>query len=231
MTEEVIYIPEEDFEPQKILDEQDEPDSKEEKPIIVYPEGTIQGNAGYQERPAPIYANQPGPPERPTFSAPRPIRPPGPPPNYRRPVRPPPPNRRPQFPPAASRNAPLPYPQPSPEEAGPRSPPQGPPPPGPPQGLPPPRRPGPPPRRPPPPPPPTQAGGVLSSVQQFVSGVKCTALGVAGDVRLQDENFVRQQLDCVLDEGPCDELGTTIKSKQNQARLRESTSRKLRSFS
>ena len=36
---------------------------------------------------------------------------------------------------------------------------------------------------------------------------------MASDVRLQDETFVREQLDCVLGEGECDELGATIKSK------------------
>jgi hypothetical protein len=48
---------------------------------------------------------------------------------------------------------------------------------------------------------------------KFVDGVKCKATEVAADVRLQDETFVRQQLDCVLDKAPCDELGATMKSK------------------
>lgn len=41
--------------------------------------------------------------------------------------------------------------------------------------------------------------------------MKCKAEDVASDIRLQDEGFVRQQLDCVLDQGPCDDLGATIK--------------------
>ena len=43
--------------------------------------------------------------------------------------------------------------------------------------------------------------------------MKCKAEDVASDIRLQDEGFVRQQLDCVLDQGPCDDLGATIKRK------------------
>ena len=105
-----------------------------------------------------------------------------------------------------SRNAPF------PQQEQPRPPPRGPP-------VPPPPRPGPPRRGPPPP----QGEGVLSSVGSSISsiltGVKCKAEEIGADVRLQDENFVRQQLDCVLDEGPCDELGSTIKRNCSQRKL------------
>merc|ERR1740129_660982 len=67
------------------------------------------------------------------------------------------------------------------------------------------QRPPPPPRRPPP------SGGILQSLKNVGQAVKCKAVDVASDVRLQDETFVREQLDCVLGEGECDELGATIK--------------------
>merc|ERR1719468_432681 len=224
-TEEVIFIQEEQqFEPQRVrpqetqqppnqppVQAQSQPqaqptnqqqEEKEEQPIIVYPEGTLSQQNNYEDRPAPVYpsANQPQQPQYPP--RPPPNRPP-PPPLNRRP-RPPPPNvRRPAPPskylPALSRNPNPPYPQ----EDG-RVPP-------PPPQRPPPR--GPPPRRPPPRRPPQQ--GVLSSIGQGLSniagGVRCKATEVGADIKLQDDNFVRSQLDCVLDEGPCDELGSTLK--------------------
>merc|ERR1712008_471133 len=159
-TEEVIIIQEEpQFEPQKVKTEVAKVElpteikkvEEEQKPIIIYPEGTISqpNNNGFDDRPAPVYpsANQPQTKYQP---------------------RPPPPQER---------------------------------------------RPAPPPRRPRPPPPrrPPQKSGILDKITSLGQTVKCKAVDVASDVRLQDENFVRQQLDCVLGEGPCDELGGTIK--------------------
>ena len=199
-TENIIIIQEEQqFEPQKVtaVKETTNENSKnnEETPIIVYPEGTP-GQPDYSpDPPAPVFPSQnpnpniPYPPRRPPppqFNR----RPPRPQPNnFRRP--PPPPQRQPppKYLPALSRNAP-----PPPQEQRPRPPP-------------PPRqsRPGPPPRPRPPPP-----QGILGGI---VNNLKCKVIETGGDIRLQDENFVRQQLDCVLDQGPCDELGSTLKRK------------------
>jgi len=200
-TEEVIIkIKEEQhFEPQRVKNEvtkvqlpSEKKVEEEQQPIIIYPEGTISqpSSSGYDDRPAPVYpsANQPQYPQRPPPQERRPAPPP------RRPQRPPPGNPRrppppPKYLPALSRKA---YPPP-PEEGGrPRPPLRGPA-----------RRP--PPRRPLPKP------GILDGIKDLGQRVKCKAVDVASDVRLQDENFVRQQLDCVLTEGPCDELGATIK--------------------
>jgi len=208
-TEEVIIIQEEQqFEPQKVRNEVTKVElpaenikvEEEQQPIIIYPEGTISqpSSSGYDDRPAPVYpsANQPQtkfqqrPPPQPESRrpAPPPRRPQRPPPGPLR--RPPPP---PKYLPALSRKA---YPPPPPPEEGGRPP-----------------RPALRPRRPPPPPPrrPPPKGGLLDGIKNLGQTVKCKAVDVASDVRLQDENFVRQQLDCVLGEGPCDELGGTIK--------------------
>jgi len=219
-TEEVIII-QDVFESQKVTNGQasanfeppnlpvNEKKVEEIEPIIVYPEGTISqaGGASYDDRPAPVYpspANKP-PPQY----APRPPPPPQsrPPPQPRRPNRPPPSNIRrppppPKYLPALSRQRPPPPPPRGPpreseQEDGIR--PRPPPPRGPA------RRPPPPPRRPPP------SGGILQSLKNVGQAVKCKAVDVASDVRLQDETFVREQLDCVLGEGECDELGATIK--------------------
>jgi len=211
-TEEVIIIQEEQqfepqkFEPQKVKTEVAKVElpteikkvEEEQKPIIIYPEGTISqpNNNGFDDRPAPVYpsANQPQtkyqprpPPPQERRPAPPPRRPRPPPPGGLR--RPPPP---PKYLPALSRKAYPPPPQPEEGARPPRPLPRGPV-----------RRP--PPRRPP------QKSGILDKITSLGQTVKCKAVDVASDVRLQDENFVRQQLDCVLGEGPCDELGGTIK--------------------
>merc|ERR1711997_1182708 len=166
-TEEVIIIQEEQqFEPQKLKPEVakfalpvDNKKVEEQKPIIIYPEGTISKSSNYYDNsPAPVYpsSNQPQPKYQP--------RPPTP--QERRPL---PPARRPRPPPPGSL------------------------------------------RRPPPPRRPLPKPGILDKITSIGQTVKCKAVDVASDVRLQDENFVRQQLDCVLGEGPCDELGATIK--------------------
>ncbi len=36
---------------------------------------------------------------------------------------------------------------------------------------------------------------------------------MAADVRLNDKEYMRKQIDCVLDKGPCDEIGGEIKSE------------------
>lgn len=211
-TEEVIIIQEEQqFEPKKVKPEvkpvvakielpvESKKVEEEQQPIIIYPEGTISqpSNNGYDDRPAPVYpsANQP----QTNKYQPRPPLP------ERRPV-PPPPQRRPRPPPPGSLRRPPPPPKylpalsrkayPPPPEEGARPP--RPPPRGPPARRPPPRR-------------PLPKAGILDKITSIGQTVKCKAVDVASDVRLQDENFVRQQLDCVLGEGPCDELGATIK--------------------
>ena len=84
--------------------------------------------------------------------------------------------------------------------------PRGPPPPrGPPLRRPPPPRPRPPPTGPPP-----NKGGIIDGISSWLT---CKGTDAISGVKLQDEKFVRQQLDCVLDRGTCDELGTTLKRK------------------
>ena len=107
---------------------------------------------------------------------------------------------------------------------------QGPPPPG--------QRPPPPPpgQRPPPPPPgqrppplgrpypprggrpkprprPRPGGGGSGFFGSIGSKVKCAAKNALSDIRLNDERFIEEQLQCVLDKGPCDEIGIQIKSE------------------
>ena len=53
-------------------------------------------------------------------------------------------------------------------------------------------------------------GGILAPI---IENAKCKATEIGGNIKLQDETFVRKQLDCVLDQGPCDKIGTTLKSK------------------
>ena len=56
-------------------------------------------------------------------------------------------------------------------------------------------------------------GSIGSTIGNIAGNIKCGAEDVAADVRLQDEAFMQRQLDCVLDKGPCDELGANIKRK------------------
>ena len=199
---EVLIIQEEaaNFEPQKvnhlvvkeqvnveIANTKEEAAEEEEKPTIVYPEGTV-----------PLYeeGRPPQPAQQPPLTVSQVRRPP--PPNLRRP-RPPPPNLRrppkpPQYLPALSRNAQ--------EQRPPR------PPPPPPRG--PIRRPPPPRPRPPPGSAANEKPGIIGSIGNWL---KCKGTDAVSEVKLQDENFVRKQLDCVLDRGQCDELGATLKRK------------------
>lgn len=89
---------------------------------------------------------------------------------------------------------------------------------------PPPRRPGgprgPPRRRPPtrrPGRPTTTSKGILAgavdAVSSAVGGVACTGSNIITDAKLRDEAFIKFQLDCAMNVGPCDEIGEKIKSK------------------
>merc|ERR1719367_1031709 len=53
-----------------------------------------------------------------------------------------------------------------------------------------------------------RGGSVLGSL---VGDVKCQATEFSSNLKLQDDNFVRQQLQCVLNQGPCDNIGNTFK--------------------
>jgi hypothetical protein len=204
----------------------------EETPLIVYPSGTVpqyfgpnDGNRqneqqqqtveeGEEEEEVPPQFPQGGPVEGPPQHIPRP-----PPVNRYQPQPPPPPGRapllqrRPPPPPPNWRRAPPPPPaQPYPEEAFPRNVPEE-------------EQPleaaprqspfenGPPRPR----PRPENSGGVLGSIASGISNlggnIKCAAEDIGADVRLNDEAFMRAQLDCVLDKGPCDELGASVKRK------------------
>lgn len=176
---------------------------EEQKPLIVYPSGSVPNYDPAPKDPVQVHypsAQQHPQPQPHLHHPPPPPRQPHPPPRRpQRPRRPPPP---PPYQQAFPRNAPPPPPPPFPQDA---------------QGRPlrpPPRRPRPPPRHRPRPPTQENEGVVASigsTIGSFVSGVKCKAEDLAADVRLQDEGFMRLQLDCVLDKGPCDELGDTLK--------------------
>ena len=56
-------------------------------------------------------------------------------------------------------------------------------------------------------------GGIGSTLSNLAGNIKCGAEDIAADARLQDEAFMQKQLDCVLDKGPCDELGANVKRK------------------
>ena len=61
----------------------------------------------------------------------------------------------------------------------------------------------------------------------IVNDLKCKAEDLLMVQKLQDEKYVRQQIHCALNEGPCDKIGNTIKSE-----LIDFLSRaKLRNFS
>merc|ERR1711953_1322540 len=195
VTENIIIIQEEqEFEAQKVSSVQEITDNNnnnqyekdEETPIIVYPEGTP-GQPDYNpDPPAPVFPS-PEQQQQPSPSLPyAPRRPPPPPPPQfnRRPVRPQNNNyRRPLPPPPAQRPPPSKYlPALSRNAQAPPSPTAAQ---SPQEGRPPP--------------------------SGLIGGLKCSAEKLASDIKLSDEAFVRSQLDCVLDQGPCDELGSTLK--------------------
>ena len=43
--------------------------------------------------------------------------------------------------------------------------------------------------------------------------LKCKTDDLITTIKLKDSNFIQAQLACILEEGPCDELGATLKSK------------------
>ena len=195
----------------------------DETPLIVYPSGTVPQNFGANEEQTeeqeegveegeevpPQYGPQDGVPPQLVPRPPQQGRYPLPPPPGRAPLlqrRPPPPAnwRRPPPPPPAGQQYPEgAFPRNVPEEelpqepAAPRqSPFEGPPRPR---------------------PAPANNGGILggigSTLSNLAGNIKCGAEDLAADARLQDEAFMQKQLDCVLDKGPCDELGANVKRK------------------
>ena len=62
-------------------------------------------------------------------------------------------------------------------------------------------------------PPPRARPGLLSPISDVVNDLKCKAEEVGMAQRLQDKKYVRQQMDCVLDAGPCDKIGSNLKSE------------------
>ena len=215
------------------------PKVEEEKPpVIVYPSASISET---EKKPEPVSVQNAAivpdflePQSPPRYPAARPQLPP-PPPRFNPKIRGPPPRRRLPLPPrqqAVPRNSvvtpnqqfvPEPaiegrqQPPPPPPQAGPPPPQAGPPPP----------QAGPPPPHGPPPPRctsprclrprqrvrPSKPGGIGSKIAKWGDIAKCAAKGKLADFRLQDERFMRAQLNCVLERGPCDKTGLTIKRK------------------
>ena len=72
---------------------------------------------------------------------------------------------------------------------------------------------------------PASGGSILGSVSKSVANlggkIKCAAEDLYADQQLADKQYIRQQLDCVLSRGPCDENGNLIRSEC--ARQREGT--------
>ena len=154
------------------------------------PQQLQQEPAGDQTRyqPRPADPRQPRPDNRRVGVAP-------PPPPQQQPRLPPPPQQR------GPPRAPVEVPQPRPG------------------GVPPPQRRGPPPpqqRRPPPPPPPKKEPGLLDTVVQGVNSVlnpvSCAATNLITDEKLKDETFIKSQMDCAMNRGPCDDIGKQIRS-------------------
>jgi len=153
------------------------------------PQQLQQEGAGDQARyqPRPADPRQPRPDNRRVGVAP-------PPPPQQQPRLPPPPQQR------GPPRAPVEVPQPRPG------------------GVPPPQRRGPPPpqqRRPPPPPPPKKEPGLLDTVVQGVNSVlnpvSCAATNLITDEKLKDETFIKSQMDCAMNRGPCDDIGKQIR--------------------
>jgi len=80
----------------------------------------------------------------------------------------------------------------------------------------------PPPRRGPPPPVKPQQGGILDNVvnglkgvangvSNAASGVTCAATNIITDEKLNDDQFIKSQMDCARNLGECDEIGKQIK--------------------
>ena len=54
---------------------------------------------------------------------------------------------------------------------------------------------------------------VKSSVAGLGSQIKCAAEDLYAEQQLSDKRYIRQQLECVLNRGPCDKNGALIRSK------------------
>jgi len=52
---------------------------------------------------------------------------------------------------------------------------------------------------------------VQNGVSGVVGGVTCTGANVLTEAKLRDDNFIKFQLDCAREVGPCDEIGEKIK--------------------
>ena len=59
--------------------------------------------------------------------------------------------------------------------------------------------------------------GAVDAVSSAVGGVgdrlTCTGTNILTEAKLRDEAFIKFQLDCAMNVGPCDEIGEKIKSK------------------
>lgn len=47
--------------------------------------------------------------------------------------------------------------------------------------------------------------------ESFLGGLKCASKGVIADVKLNDADFMRSQINCILEHGPCDKTGQLLK--------------------
>ena len=60
-------------------------------------------------------------------------------------------------------------------------------------------------------------GSAVDAVNAAVGGVgerlSCTGTNILTEAKLRDEAFIKFQLDCAMNVGPCDEIGEKIKSK------------------
>jgi len=60
-----------------------------------------------------------------------------------------------------------------------------------------------------------QQGGILDTVvtgvQNVANGVSCAATNLITDDKLSDDDFIRFQMDCASNRGPCDDIGRQIK--------------------
>ena len=56
-------------------------------------------------------------------------------------------------------------------------------------------------------------GSVANGVSNIGSKIQCAAEDLYADNQLGDRRYIRQQLDCVLGRGPCDDNGNLIRSE------------------
>ncbi len=55
--------------------------------------------------------------------------------------------------------------------------------------------------------------GILGGLSNLGNNIKCKAEDIAADSKLKDRAYMQRQINCVLDRGPCDKTGNTIKRK------------------